>query len=201
MGQDFIIKNPSQELLIDALESLPGKPESVSLNFLASGVKVPYFDNRREDFNGYMELCRENRIIPFSSQEIHYTPELEKSISKKFGAMEIFSMGQRINKISVNIKKEDKFEISKRLNEILLPEILDNNYKISTMYAMLSGYNFIDMQEGTGGRVENAGLYFNWLKDKDSLILEIEPKCPTRKMNAYSDWFESLRKKYSGKKA
>jgi hypothetical protein len=203
MGQDFIINNPSEELLVEALQSLPGKPESVSVDFLASGIRVPYYEHKGEDFNGYIKSCKENRIIPFSSQEIHSTPELERSISKKSSGIELFSTSpkDRINQISVNIKKEKRFEISSRLNKILLPEILDNNYKIETMYVMLSGYDFYDFTGGTGGHLENAGLYFNLLKKEGSLVLAIEPRCPTRKMNAYSDWFEGLRKKYSKKKA
>jgi hypothetical protein len=201
MNQDFIIKNPSEELLVYALQNLPRKSESVSLQFLANGIRIPYYDNKREDFKEYMELCKEKEIIPFSSQEIHYTPELEKIISKKSSGIELFSMKDRVNRISVNIKKGDKFEISTRLKNMLLPEILDYNYKISTMHVMLSGYDFIDMMEGTGGRFENAGLYFNWSKAKDSLVLTIESNCPTRKMNLYSEWFEGLRKKYSEKKA
>jgi hypothetical protein len=198
MSQNFVIDNPAEELLVDALQNLPGKPESVSVDFLASGVNMPYFDNKRADFNGYIKSCREKGIIPFSSQEIQYTPGL---ILKKSSGIELFSMRDRINKISINIKKDKKFEISSRLNKILLPEILDNNYNISTMHAMLSGYDFFDFTAGTGERLENAGLYFNWLKKEGALVLAIEPRCPTRKMYAYSDWFEGLRKKYHPKKA
>jgi len=63
----YILENPSQELLIDAIKNPPMDLLRMSLAFLADGIKIPLSD---DDPFEYLRLCKEKNIIPFSTKKI-----------------------------------------------------------------------------------------------------------------------------------
>ncbi len=124
----YILENPSQELLIDAIKNPPMNIIRMSLAFLADGIKIPLSDDNPSE---YRRLCEEKNIIPFSTKKIGYRFNVEGYIPGDLeGAKKFFGSG-RTNQISFEMKM---FELTskdlKKFNEIYFPSLLENNYHV-----------------------------------------------------------------------
>jgi len=184
------IENPSQKAIEDLFLFLTNS-ESISMDFLADGIEKPYFQDRNANLKEYKESCDESNVKYFSSQDIHYTPEFEKS-----GLLNsIFDGEKRINKISVNIKEENGFDVMKKFKDLMFPLLL-RNYFFSSGHIMLSGHDHSE-PEGMGGRWEDAGIYLNWGGGK-GLRLSINDECSEDKKTNYIKLFDMIKKREFG---
>jgi hypothetical protein len=194
MENGYQIANPSQELIVEAIRKTPMNPGDISLHFLADGLKIPY---KGEEIGEYMRLCKRGNIIPFSRKNVRYGFEVKENIPNNEEGVRAFFGGGRTNEISMNVNDSYEQRMIERFSKILLPSLIENNYKIVEGHITFSDHKV--------GSHENEGydpdleLRLNW-GDKKGLSLLLDDyyvKDPQKKM--FEDWFEDLKKKYSVK--
>ncbi|MCX6750461.1 MAG: hypothetical protein NTZ83_03315 [Candidatus Pacearchaeota archaeon] len=196
MKDDYLIANPSEKLIMEAFGNLPVKPESIYLYFLANGIKAPDNDPKPRELENYLRSCQHNKIVPFSSQTIDYTSEVDRSLTREILGMKTFFENGRANEVLVNMKEEGDLNISSIFNVVILPALSKNNYKISQGHITLLGYDFSDFEGGGSGRLEDVGLYLNWDGYK-GLKLSVNQNYEDIDKTNYFKWFEGLKKKHS----
>ncbi len=194
MKEDYLIKNPSEILVLDALVNLPVEPESIYLYFNANGIKIPH-EPEDNELEKYLITCKEKKIIPFSTQEIDYTREISKRVKEQELFMKTFFQNGRANEILINLKEKDNLNISDIFNRIISPALLINHYKVSQGNITLSSNYSTDFEGGGMHPVGNASLYLNW-SGYNGLKLNLNQDSEEVKNNNYAQWFENLKKKY-----
>jgi len=64
--EDSKISNPSNKLVLDAVESVPVVPRYVEVRMVVGGIPPPKYEDDR-DRRRYLMDCAENRIMPWTS--------------------------------------------------------------------------------------------------------------------------------------
>jgi len=194
MENKYKIYNPSNELIVYAVQNPPKDPERIYLNFLANNVKIPFSPYKDGELGNYLRLCEEGNIIPFSSKKIGYDFEVKEKIPvHPEGAGKFFGNG-RTNRVQMDISNYFNEERMNLFERILFPSLLENNYKISEGFLTLSGHKV--------GSHENEGyepdleLRINW-GGKGFELLLLDSYVKKEDEAKYEKWFKDLKKKFS----
>jgi hypothetical protein len=195
MESNYLIKNPSHAMIVEAIKTLPGEPESINLELFADGIQFPKFPQNEEMVKEYIETCKYQGIIPFSKKEIAYDFHCEERIPKNdTAAKEFFGKG-RTQKIELRIANGFENNNIQRFNEIVLPSLLKNNYKVSYGEIIISGHK-TGSHESEGYEPDLA-LRINYGREKGlGLLLDDSHKQANEEKLTYQTWFDNLKEKY-----
>lgn len=197
MESNYIIKNPPHALIVEAIKTLPGEPESLNLEFFADGLNFPLFpeSENEEVIKEYIENCKYQNIIPFSSKRIRYEFDVEERIPKNSEAMKMFFGGGRTNRISMELYSNFDWKTIEKFKEVLFPSLLDNNYKVSYGVITISGHK-VGSHENESYDPDLA-LRINYGSEKGlGLLLDDAYRQPKEKKSEYEKWFGELKTKY-----
>ena len=194
--KDYHVKKPSHALLVDAIRTLPQKPEGIELTLLADGLEIPYVDlSNKEEVEEYIQRCRYQKIVPFSKKEISYSYSCEESIPKNNSAAKEFFGGGRTQEIRLRISSGFDGENIQRFNEIIFPSLLENNYKIYEGKIGVSGHKTGSHQ--TEGYESHLGIKINWGEPRGLVLILDNEYVDKETKEVFEKWFADLRSKYS----
>jgi hypothetical protein len=195
MESDYLIKNPSHALVIEAIKTLPGEPESIKLELLADGLKMPLFPDNDEEIKEYIKTCKYQNIIPFSNKRVRYNFQVEESIHKNPEVIKTFFAGGRTNMVNIDIYSSFDWKTIETFKEVLFPSLLENNYKVSYGEIVVSGHK-TGSHESEGYNSDLA-LRINYGDKKGlSLLLDENYKNVQTEKSIYEKWFKDLKTKY-----
>lgn len=195
MERNYVIKNPSHAVIVEAIKTLPGDPESINLEFFADGLKFPRFPESEESVKEYIETCKYQKIIPFSSKRIRFSFGVEEKIHHNEEAMRMFFGGGRTNRIYMEINQDWMFKEIDKFKEILFPSLLENNYKVSHGEIVVSGHK-IGSHESESYKSDLA-LRINYVGENElSLLVDDAHRQVNEDKLIYQTWFQGLKEKY-----
>jgi hypothetical protein len=189
----YLIENPSQELLIDAIKNPPRDILRMNLTFLADGIKPPFSDDNPSE---YLKLCEEKNIIPFSFKKIGYNFNVEGYIPGNLeGAKKFFGDG-RTNRILFEM---GMFELNsaelKKFNEIYFPSLLENNYHVLEGLLTLSEHRV--GSDYSKGYASDVSIDINWVGSKGLELRIKEDYIDEEERANLEKWFVDLKKNHS----
>jgi hypothetical protein len=195
MEPNYLVKNPSHAMIVEAIKTLPGKPESINLEFFADGVQFPKYPENEEMIKEYIETCKYQNIIPFSNKRIRYSFGVEEKIPENSEAMKMFFSGGRTNRISMEISQDWRFKEISKFQEILFPSLLENNYKVSYGEIVISGHKTGSHE--SEGYDSDLALRINYGSEKGlGLLLDDSHRQANEEKLTYQMWFQELKEKY-----
>ena len=165
------------------------------MEFFADGLKFPRFPENEEIVKEYIETCRYQKIIPFSSKRIRFSFGVEEKIPENEEAMQMFFGGGRTNRISLDIGQDWHFKEIDKFKKILFPSLLENNYKISHGELIVSGHKTGSHQDE--GYNADLALRINYGNEKGlGLLVDDSYRKAKEEKPIYQVWFEGLKEKY-----
>ncbi len=185
MSEKYTLNNPSQELLKETIRNPPEDFVRFYVRFIADGIMEP---DKGEDPTEYIKLCNEKNIIPFSSKEVKYDGDVKGRIPKNpEGARRFFGSG-RTSIIHANISYDEEL---KRLKEIYIPSLLENNYHVDW-----GEFSFGDHRVGSH---ETEGIESDLLvllgKKKLEMRIDENYVVPER-IQKFEKWIKGLEEKF-----
>ncbi len=194
MESTYLIKHPSHALVVEAIQTLPGEIESINLELFADGVQFPEYPENEATTQGYLNTCKYQNIIPFSSKRIRWSFNVEEHIPKNTEAMQMYFSGGRTNRISFEISQDWQFKEIDKFKEILFPSLLKNNYKISSGEIIMSGHKTGSHQ--TEGYAPDLALKINYGEKGLGILVDDNYRTAKEEKPKYEKWFEDLKTKY-----
>jgi len=188
----YLVKNPSHAMIVEAINTIPGNIESLKLDFLADGLKIPFYPNE-EERKEYIQTCKYQNIAPFSDKRIRYGSDVKGKISEIPEARKMYFGGGRTNLIALEVYKSFEKDLIKEFKELIFPSLLENNYKVSDGEVVLSGHKTgAHQEEGYG---PDLALRINYGEKGLGLLLDEDYNKP-EVVEEYAKWFGGLKEKY-----
>lgn len=129
---ELLIREPSQNLIREAVRSIPGRVAEGDLVFSALGLTLP---NEHDEIASYYEECRRHGIIPYT--QLHYEYHQGSFRTRLFETagfptpQELVFRGGKINLISFKLQDSHGGSGFNHLNETLLSRLLAEGYCFS----------------------------------------------------------------------
>lgn len=141
----YRIKNPSQELLIKTIKTIPKEPVNGYIQFSTDGVNYEDFNNK----DTYLNLCNQKNIIPYSRMVFNsglsegnlvFSANQKESLEKYFIGSKIESYLFNLNDISGYPEKTDFGSRLNIITKLYLPSLIEKGYEISKLDLWLDSF-------------------------------------------------------------
>jgi len=196
------IPNPSQELLIKTIKTIPKEPINGFVQFSANGIKYESFRNKET----YLRTCERKNIIPYSRMnfrqdlsqgDLTFSIDQRENLKKYLSGSKIESYLFHLWNISGYPEKTNAGSRLHKIKDSFLPSLMENNYKISKFHLWFGSY-VSDSRYGTHA----PNIVLNLNNNNNGLQLIVSPDYLFlkdadlfKKIPEIEKWFNSLQER------
>ena len=203
--EELRIIEPSQELIFEALKTIPVNIERLNLEFLANGI-LPFANE--EQMAEHSSECEKAGVIPSSKIKLHYDSSQETVI---IGQIEIINyygphlfkevaekiiVGGKFHKVEYIFVDYQRGKAYKEFKDKHLDSLVENGYKLKFGDIWFSQFEGVGYHKGSCDRT--SGVVMNHQRIEavgPNKPKEFYDNVPEEKKQPIIDWFASLAKK------
>ena len=193
------IENPSQELLLEIVKTMPVDVELAKISMHANGIENTVYGENPND--RYIPECMKGGIMPSSILRLRYGIGGESFVPMDAVFEQVYSditlghviKGGKFYNISLDSQEARGFE---EFRKSLLGELLEEGYQFHRGGLVLSTYRLSGYNEG---EYDDAAVNFGYGFPREPRKVEFKQgrELPDEDVSKVTDWFKALKKKHS----